>query len=277
MPHSRPRDTFFQVITDAVAFFTAEGFQSETALLEWMARIRQAAERDMVPLSILDSELRRVLAKTYDRMVEKGGILVRHGDIPRFTLERAKPKLRAELDRRIMTSASQIKLNRVQSVEKTLQRFQGWATSIPAGGSQVVDKVPVKSDIRKALAQLPYEERRVSIDQGAKMVSAISNIIATDGGAIAVTWHDHGHNDRSYNARPEHMKRDGKTYAIKGNWAIEAGLMTKGPNGYYEDVTAFGEEVFCRCWGSYLYAIRRLPDSMLTQKGRDALQLNVAA
>ena len=130
--------------------------------------------------------------------------------------------------------------------------------------------MPVKSDIRKALSQLPFEERRVAIDQSAKLVSSISNIVAVDGGAIAVQWNSHWR-DASYNFRPDHKARDGKVYAIKGNWAIEKGLMKAGPNGYYEDDELFAEAPFCRCFGSYIYAIRRLPDDMLTEKGRQSL------
>jgi len=265
-----PRSSFTQTITDAVADMTAHGFDSEQRVLDWVERIRAAALADLTPMPVVEKELARVMEATYTRQVERGGILSKHPGVPQYTIDRVKPKLRAELDRRIMTSTSLIKLNRPQAVAKTLQRFQGWATSIPAGGSKVVEKVPVKSEIRKALAQLPFEERRLVIDQGAKLVSAISNIVAVDGGAIAVEWHSHWR-DASYNYRPDHKARDGKVYAIKGNWAIDKGLMKAGPNGYYEDNEAFAEAPFCRCFGTYIYALRRLPDDMLTEKGRQAL------
>jgi hypothetical protein len=265
------------VITEAVADISIHGFDSEMRLLEWLDRIRRAALADLVPESVLDAELRRVLARTYDRYVEKGAILVRHGDISKFTLDRVKPKLRAELDRRIMASTGLIKLNRARSVEETLQRFQGWATSIPPGGSRVVEKVPVKSEIRKALASLPFAERRCILDQSRKLISAVSNIIATDGGAIAGIWHDHGHNDKGYNARPEHLARDGRVFLIRDNWAQKLGLCKVGAAGYMDQITAPGEEISCKCWYEYLYGIRRLPDDMVTQQGRDSLALNTAA
>ena len=243
---------------------------SEDALRDWMQRIRDAAARSMTPEYVVERQVRDGLFAAYQRSVEKGGILVRHGDVPRFTLERVKPKLRAELDRRILASTALIKLNREQAVEKTLQRLSGWATSIPVGGSDVVDKNPVKTEIRKALAQLPFEVRRVAIDQSHKLVSSVSNIIATDGGALAVRWNSH-FRDAHYHFRPDHKIRDGKVYAIRGNWAIEAGYMKAGPAGYYDQVTAFAEEPFCRCYGSYLYALRRLPPETLTEKGREWL------
>ncbi len=259
--------TFFEVITAAVADMTQNGFDSEARLIEWMERIRQAAVASLTPLPVMEAELKRVLNAVYQRQVDRGAILVRHGDVARFTLERVKPKLRAELDRRILASAGLIKLNRTQAIERTLQRFQGWATSIPAGGSRVVEKVPVKTDIRKALAQLPFEERRCATDQGYKLIAAVSNIIATDGGAIAGVWHDHGLHDKSYNARPEHLKRTGTFYLIRNNWAQEKGLCKPGPAGYMDEIEAPGELVSCRCFYEYIYGIRRLPDAMLTQEG----------
>jgi len=262
---------FYRTLTEAVADITEHGFDSEARVHDWVERIRRAARDDLVPEARLTAELKRVLTSAYDRYVERGGILLRHQDIPRWTIDRVKPKLRSELDRRIMASAGLIKLNREQSKQKTVQRFVGWATSIPAGGSSVVERVPVKTEIRKALASLPFEERRVLIDQSHKLISAVSNIVATDGGAIAGVWNDHGHTDKSYNARPEHLKRTGKFFLIRDNWAQQAGLCKPGPDGYMDEIEAPGEFVGCRCFYRYVYAIRRLPEFMLTEKGKKAL------
>lgn len=237
--------TFFEVVTDAVGDIQQHGFDSEDRVAEWVRRIRAAAERDLTPIEVLDAELKRILQLRFKRVVESGAVWKMHPEVSLFTRERVKPKLRRELDRRMAMSRGLIVRNRTVAIARTEQRFIGWASSIPAGGSEVVAKNPVKADIRKALAQLPFEERRVAIDQGMKLISSVSNIIATDGGAIAVIWNDHGETDPGYNARHEHMERAGKYFTIKGNWAQAAGLMKPGPAGYYEDVTAFGEEVFC--------------------------------
>jgi hypothetical protein len=76
-----------------------------------------------------------------------------------------KPKLHAELQRRIMSAANLIRLNRADMMNRTLQRFSGWATSVPAGGSKVTDTMEVKNSVSKALKNLPFTERRVMIDQ----------------------------------------------------------------------------------------------------------------
>ena len=60
-------------------------------------------------------------------------------------------------------------------------------------------------------------------------------------------------------------------YLIRGSWAQEKGLVKPGPVGYTDQITAPGEEVFCRCSLVYIYSIRALPDDMLTAAGRAAL------
>jgi hypothetical protein len=266
----RQPESFYETITAAVREFAETGFDSQERLDFWVRRIREAALRDLVPEAVLEMQLKRALGLAYDRYVNRGAVWQHHQDIQPFTKARVQPKLRPELDRRIMMSANLIKLNRERAVTQSLQRFSGWASSIPAGGSDTIAKNPVKSQIRKSIAQLPFEERRVIIDQTHKLISSVSNIIASNGGAIAVFWHDHGEHDSSYDARARHLAwaKSGQPFAIKGNWALEQGLMKPGVNGYYEDVEAFGELVFCRCFGEYIYGLRRLPDTMITDKGR---------
>jgi hypothetical protein len=211
----------------------------------------------------------RAMHGIYSRMVDGGGYTQIHKGVSRFTIERLKPKLRAELDRRIMASSSLIKLNRKQMMEQTRQRFAGWSTSIPIGGSRAVDKREVAANLKKSFSALSFDTRRVLIDQGHKLTSELNNIIAVDGGAIAGIWKSH-FRQAGYNARPDHAARDGKFYAIRDSWAMKAGLMNKGA-GYTDEMTKPGEEVFCRCAMQFVYALRDLPPEMLTHKGETAL------
>lgn len=262
---------FYEVLTAAISDIADNGFDSLDRVSFWVDRIRGAAIRSMVPVATLERALNETMRSIYRAKIERGGILRQHPGVSRFTLAKVQPRLRAELDRRIMASASLIKLNRAASVEKMVQRFSGWATSIPDGGSDAVNRRETKAEIRKALASLPFAERRVAVDQGHKFVANLNNIIAVDGGAIALVWHSHA-GELGYNARPSHAAREGLVYLIRDNWASEHGFVKPGEAGYYDDVTAVGEEVFCRCWATYLYALRRLPDAMLTEKGRAELE-----
>jgi hypothetical protein len=263
---------FQETITSAIKDIEQHGYDSQSRVDGWMAAIDAAARKAMMPENEVQDLLNRTIRGIYGRMIERGGALSLHKGIAAYKLEQVKPKLRAELDRRIMASSNLIKLNREHMIAKTRQRFTGWATSIPSGGSLAVDKAEVKEDLRKALKQLPYEERRVLIDQGHKFTAALNNIIAVDGGAIAGKWHSH-YRQAGYNYRVDHKERDGHIYLIRGNWAQEKGLCKPGPDGYEDQITAPGEEIFCRCNFVYIYSLRALPDDMLTVKGRDALKV----
>ena len=262
--------SFFEVVTAAIKDFEENGFDSVERLTYWTDRIRQAAVASLVPEHVLEDTLKKTLSGIYWRMVDDGQILKTHLGVSRFTVDRLKPRLRTELDRRMMVSRSLIKLNREQMVEKTVQRFAGWASSVSAGGSRAVEVKDVKDNIRKALTSLPFEERRCVIDQSAKFVSALNDVIATDGGAIAGRWHSQWRR-RGYSYREDHKERDQKVYAIRGNWALEKGFMKAGPDGYTDQITKPAEEVYCGCSYQFLYNLRDLPESMVTARGRESL------
>lgn len=260
--------TLYELITAAVADLSEFGYDGPERLERWIERLRAKIVEIQPSIGKSAELLNGSLKAIYERLVEKDGVL-RNSKISRFTLERLKPSLRAELDRRIVASASLIRLNRSKSIEQTIQRFAGWATSIPIGGSGVVDKIAIKTEVRKPLSQLPYEERRVLIDQGHKLAASINDIVAEGGNAIAAEWFSHWR-QKNYRFRKDHKERDGKFYAIRGSWAIEKGLLNKG-EGYTDEITKPGEEIFCRCEYRYVYSLRDLPPEMLTVKGKNAL------
>jgi hypothetical protein len=265
------RDDFQAILTAAVEDMVENGFDSVERVAKWTRLLRDAAVRSMISPESLEQMLRDGLAAVYRKMVDQDGLLKFSPGIERFTLERIKPALRAELDRRILASADLIKLNREQAVDKTIQRFQGWATSIPKGGTENADKRDTKSRVRKSLTQLPFEERRVLIDQGHKLTSSISEILASDGGAIAGSWKSHWRQP-GYNYREDHKERDGNVYLVRDSWAHRAGYVRPAKGvGFTDDVTKPAEEPFCRCFYRWIYALRELPPEMLTAKGKAAL------
>lgn len=261
--------TFYEVVTAAVNDTAERGYDPVRVDI-WMAQIAAAAQRDMVPEAKVAATLQASLGGLYRRYVDQGALLRQNPGVGRFTIEKVKPQLRAELERRIAASAQLIRLNRTAAIQKTLQRFSGWASSIPAGGSNVVDKRDTKADIKKSLKQLPFEERRVLIDQGHKFVAALSETLATSSNAIAGVWHSHWRQE-NYNYRRDHKARSGKVFAVRDNWALEKGLMKVGPAGYTDDVTRPGEEPYCRCSYTWLFNLRDLPEDMVTAKCREAM------
>ncbi|MBS2790664.1 MULTISPECIES: hypothetical protein [Klebsiella pneumoniae complex] len=274
--------TFTRTVREAVKFFLRNGYTSRQELEQWQAIIRQAAESETDDdyMSMVSDRLR----KTYDLQVSKAGALERHKGLSRFTLNYMEPKLRSELDRRILASADLIKLNRTAAINKTVQRFSGWATSIPVqdyvgGGLSASSRSGIVANaqhIQKSAEQVDYEARRVMIDQSHKLIANIDKIIATGNNAIAAEWHSHWRQP-GYDYREDHKERDKLVYLIRGNWAQKNGYVKAGPAGYLDEITQPGEEVFCRCYVTYLYNLRSIPEDMLTQKGRKFLESMKAA
>ncbi len=220
---------FRKLLKEAINYFLTYGYTPE-GLAVWQDMLRSAASKSMPSEQVLNKKLSDSLQGTFKRLVTNGSVMKYHPGIPRLTLERIAPQLRNELDRRIFASADLIKINRDQAIEKTLRRFSGWTTSIPVAGTRVTDKMEVEKDIAKSLVQMNYEERRLFIDQGHKLTSNISAILAIQSGSIAAMWR-HVH-EPNYNGRPEHIARDGKLFLMRDSWAIEKGFVKKNKNGY---------------------------------------------
>jgi hypothetical protein len=261
--------TFQETLTAAISDVTEHGYDSEERLQSWLFKLAEAAKRSLVPESRLQASVANMLRRVYGR--EMRGLERRYSTLSQFTLAQIKPRLRDELDRRILASAGLIKLNRQRAIADTLQRFAGWTTSIPKGGSDVVDRREIKETVRRGISGLAFRERRVVIDQGHKLAAAINDIVAADGGAIAAIWHHVPERRPAYDARPEHVARNKKVYLIRDAWAKRDGLVKPGAAGYTDGITQPGEEVFCRCSYEYLFALRDLPSDMVTAKGKQAL------
>ncbi|WP_145550726.1 hypothetical protein [Yersinia intermedia] len=265
-----------RIVREAVKFYLRNGYASRDELERWQSIIREAAVGETA--DDYAGAVTRRLIQQYEYQVDRAAALKRHPGISRFTISHLEPKLRAELDRRILVSTDLIKLNRTGAVNKTIQRFSGWATSIPVrdyvgGGLSPSSRSGVKigGDIVKDAETLDYEARRVAIDQGHKLIANIDNVIATSNNAIAAEWHSHWR-QAGYNYRKDHKERDKQTYLIRGNWAQKNGYVKQGAAGYLDDITQPGEEVFCRCYVTYLYNLRSIPEDMLTQKGKKFME-----
>lgn len=263
--------TFYQILTDAVNDLSTHGYDTQRRVDKWTKLLKDAAIRSMVPEGQVQDILNKNLHGIYTRMITNKNVLKNNKSVQSYSLNRLKPSLRAELDRRVMASQSLIKYNREESINNTLRRFQGWATSVPNGGSDTVDKVKVKDDIKKAMQSIKFKERRIVIDQGHKLSANLNDIVCVDSGAIAAEWHST--HQAGYHNRPDHLSRDGKIYLVKDSWAKQRGFV-KPIDGYTDDITMPGEEVFCRCRYKYLFSLSDLPEDMLTEKGKKFLANN---
>ena len=262
-------NSFARVVRDAVKYFLQNGYSSQDDLMRWQDIIRQAAEGETA--DDYASMVTTRLSQIYERQVNRRTMLKRHQGIPLFTIHHLQPKMRSELDRRILASVDLIKLNREKAISTTLSRFSGWASSIPSAETIALRGIQgtmlkTAQHIQKSAKQMDYEARRVMIDQGHKLIANIDNVVATSNNAIAARWHSHWRRP-GYDYRKDHKERDEKVYLIRGNWAQEKGYVKPGSVGYLDEVTQPGEEVFCSCYVTYIYNLRSLPPDMLTQKG----------
>lgn len=258
-----------EVLTRAIRDLLEQGYSADR-VADWEAAIRLAIAGELPPLAETHRKLRASMSGHMNRALSPGNVRKLHPGIDLSIVDMLMPQFRASLDERILSAANLIKLNREQAIDQTLKRFAGWSSSIPAGGSKVPDAREARQHIAKPLRSQKYEERRVAIDQGHKLLASVNAVIAEQTGAIAARWRSHWRQP-GYDYRPDHRERDEKIYAIRGNWAAQAGLMKKGPAGYLDDITQPGEEVFCRCYVVYLNALRDLPEDMLTKKGKAEL------
>lgn len=260
----RKLKTLYEVLTDAINYYVDKGWDSEKSLLSWSQKLRVAARRE----SPSNDVTRKHLTSIYSRLVIDGGALRdQPPDGPtKVTLDKIKPDLRKELDKRIFASANLIRLNRDQAIERTVQRFQGWVTSIPPDGVSEINKNAEKAAFRKSITDMDFISRRVAIDQGHKLASNVKYLLSVQGGAIALKWHSNWRRP-GYKYREDHKERDELIYLLRDSWALEQGLI-KPVNGYYDEITAAGEEVFCSCQVFPIYAPQKLPDEFLTEKGK---------
>lgn len=259
---NKPR-TLWQTIGDAVNFYLENGFTNQADLTEWSRKLAVAARRDLPPEQPVKNHLQTI----YKRLVVGGSVAnyVPKDGPSKLTIEKLKPEFRAELERRIFVSANLIKLNREEAIERTIQRFQGWVSSIPAGGARPTDRVARKKQLIHAMPKMDYITRRVAIDQGHKLAANIKYVFAMQGNPIAFFWHSNWRRP-GYDYREDHKERDELYYMVRDNWAIKAGLV-KPLNGFYDEITAAAEEVNCSCQVFPIYAWQKLPREYLTEKG----------
>jgi hypothetical protein len=95
--------------------------------------------------------------------------------------------------------------------------------------------------------------------------------VAEQGGAIAYRWRSHWRR-AGYDFRKDHKERDNEIYLIRNSWAKDQGLIKAGSAGYYDEITSAAQEPFCQCYVVAIYALRELPEDMLTEKGKKLLE-----
>jgi hypothetical protein len=236
---------FRTLLLTALKEFAERGYTSEADLQDWLLRLHAALEQELPSDEHMRKELAAALEAVFKREVDRTGLQRRVPGVDRYTIDRIAPSLRAELGRRIFAGVDLIKLNKAAATQKTLQRFSGWVSSVPRGGSAETNLRAAARDITKPTAELKYQRRRVAIDQGHKLGAAVAHVVAMGQGAIAGIWHDRGEKDHGYDARPAHLARSGKLFLVNDSWALNEGLIKKSGVQYTDEIEQPAELPFC--------------------------------
>ena|SRR5471032_1265469 len=143
---------------------------------------------------------------------------------------------------------------------RQLFSFVGRRESEPASDAPPMEPERVSLTKRRTAARRPLTPfQKIALDHEST---------AVNGGAIAAKWIWRGGTTGCY--RPEHQARDAAVYIIRGNWALEKGLIGYG-DGFTDETTKPLEEEGCRCGFHYFYNLRDLPEDYLTAKGKKTL------
>lgn len=259
---------FRSLLDRAVDEFREHGFRDMALVTVWLLLLSRQAKESFEPAKKTQDRIKKSLKQRFDSELKK------IKNVPATKLDLVRPDLNSELNRRIKATEDIITANRETTVDTILRRFQGWATSVPDGGTDAGKLRETVNEIGKPLTKITGDERRVVLDQSNKLAENVKHIVAERSGAIAGLWHSN-FREPGYNYREPHKRLDvsGKIFTLGGNWAEEEGLMKPGAAGYMEDIELPGQLPNCKCSYIYLYSLAELPHNMLTKKGIEYLKV----
>jgi hypothetical protein len=183
--------------------------------------------------------------------------------------DRLKPKIISRFEFCMENFSRQSKQYFDERINEFTDLLMDFLKQVPAGGSK--DKL-IKDAITEIKQELRYLAKWTKpFGSIFSFHAEVEHIFAVEGGAIAGMWKSH-FRAPGYDYRPAHKERDGQIFVLRGNWAIEQGLMKLDGRQYTDEITMPAEEVFCQCRYKYLYNLRDLPDEFLTDKGRSFIK-----
>jgi hypothetical protein len=151
--------------------------------------------------------------------------------------------------------------------------LQGFIRDVPAGGTKESATRRKITAIKQAFRDLLNWDRLFSTVKNNSFPASLRRTFDLEGNPIAAIWRysvldEQGEFRNAYS----HKDRTDRVYAVRGNWAIEKGLMKAGPDGFIDETIQPGEEFDCMCSFQWVYNLRALPDDMRTTKGNGELE-----
>lgn len=127
--------------------------------------------------------------------------------------------------------------------------------------------------IKGAFRDLTNWDRFFSTIKNDSFPASLRRTFDLEGKPIAAIWRysvldEQGEFRNAYS----HKDRADRVYAVRGNWAIEKGLMKIGASGFIDETIQPGEELDCMCRFQWLFNLGALPEEMRTAKGNAELK-----
>lgn len=97
--------------------------------------------------------------------------------------------------------------------------------------------------------------------------SAISNELSINSDAIGAQWNYNVQDEQMDYPNFEHVNYDKKVYIIRGCWADRKGFFSPDVT-YLDEVSSKFLDLGCSCFLTFLYNIGDIPDSLLSETGR---------
>jgi len=182
------------------------------------------------------------------------------------------PQIRERCDWCAKNYASQANDYFHSQIAELRKSIESFLLSIPVGGTTDKALNRVVADIKREIKYIFRWDRLFYTYKAVSLSSEIEYIFKLEGNPIAAIWHHNPLDGQGeYQKTYDHKELAGRVYAVRGNWALEKGLMCAGPNGYLDEITRPNQDIGCMCWLEWLYSLRGLPHYMMTPKGEAEL------
>lgn len=169
----------------------------------------------------------------------------------------------------------------VQATRYYEDRLRGFQEVLDAFFHAALEGRPSIKDMRPRISQVKQEAKSLLkwddlfgvLKQGS-LVSELQYVFDLERRPIAAVWrYCEQDEDVEGPLKPDHKVRNDVVCAVRGNWAVQEGLMIV-PNTaeYIDDVTRPGQELGCQCYLEWKFGLRDLPNDWVTDKGRSSLE-----
>ena len=182
------------------------------------------------------------------------------------------PSIMERFDWCVETYGVQSKLYFDYQLSQFQELLRTFLEEVPAGGSRDKALKSRISEIKSELRALIKWDQLFDIYKQGNFAAEVEYVFKLESNPIAAVWRYSSHDEEGeYQKTYNHKQRDGHFYTVRSNWALEKALMKVGPDGYLDEISRPQQELGCMCYLTWIYHLRDLPNSMVTELGTSEL------